>query len=200
MQVQLCLHFCLYTLNSTWIDEKHCWERVLNFIGCVLQKCGISTKQWHQFASLPVNSVYSTYSAYKTTIPWLSSWILIVHCAWQFKSQQMLCSKSITVSDCDTNTAVQVIIILFTVHITCIYSTSTAIYYILIIFCSRYPENGVVIFFFWSAGKFLPKYMASHSRTRIFPRHQSEPQFSHSYYQFILHIYIISKLPPSLLS
>jgi len=55
--------------------------------------------------------------------------------------------KIITVSDCDTNTAVQVIIILFTVLIACIYSTSTAIYYILIIFCSRYPEDGVVIFF-----------------------------------------------------
>lgn len=70
-----------------------------------------------------------------------------MHWASQFKSQRMLCSKSITMIDCDTNTAVQVINILFTVLITCIYSTSTAIYYTLIIFCSRYPEDGVVIFF-----------------------------------------------------
>ena len=32
--------------------------------------------------------------------------------------------------------------------------------------------------------------MAPHSRTCIFPRHQSEPQISHSLYQFILYIYI----------
>jgi len=46
-------------------------------------------------------------------------------------------------TDCDTNKVVQVIIILFPV----LYSTSMAIYYILIIFCSRYHEDGVVIFF-----------------------------------------------------
>jgi len=72
-------------------------------------------------------------------------------------------------------------------------------------FLFKVPWRWSCNIFFWSAGKFLPKYMASHSRTRIFPKHQSEPQLSHSYYQFILYIcmciyiyiYIISKLPTS---
>jgi hypothetical protein len=112
-------------------------------------------------------------------------------------------------TDCDTNTAAQVIIILFIVLITC---------YLQYIYCYllhthnflfKVPWRWSCNFFFWSAGKFLPKYLASHSRTRIFPRHQSEPQISHflyqfSYYTYIYiyiyintHTFIISKLPTS---